>query len=309
MPRESVREGHATWGLTPHPPAVSIHGGGQALCDCVQGSSEPGAAEPPGVENRKAAIFHSRYLATWKWPAERTLRGYLGCKISSTATDPLWTQKRVAECLGVRQQLVSEWFTTNTENGNTHKPKPDARVKLTPAAKEAVVEQVESGQSQSQVAANFGVTQKAISNVIRANLTRRNLSPDQRREVTKTQKKIAQRLRNSDAKKWTQKRVAECLGVDRTTVAKWFTTNVNGHNTHKTQPDARVKLTPAAKDAVVEQVKSGQSQAQVAANFGVNQSTISNVIRSADKTHSRDDDKARKTAKLKASLFEAVRQG
>lgn len=143
--------------------------------------------------------------------------------------------------------------------------------------------------------------------VIRANLTRRNLSPDQKREIRQKQKAIAQRLRKDDPKKWTQQAVASVLGVAQNTVSTWFTSNISTDNTGKT-PDARVKLTPAAKEAVAEKVQSGISQQQVAADFGVSQQTVSNVVKKADAIHSRDDDKARKTAHLKASLFE-VRRG
>ena len=64
---------------------------------------------------------------------------------------------------------------------------------------------------------------------IRANLARRNLTGDQTREVAKTQREIARRLRQSDAKRWTQAAVGALLGIDRATVSKWFT-NVQQHN-------------------------------------------------------------------------------
>jgi len=59
---------------------------------------------------------------------------------------------------------------------------------------------------------------------------------------------------------------------------------------------------------VVKAVKAGKSQAQVAADYGVGQPTISNIVRHAEKVHSRDDDRARKTAHLKGSLYD-VRRG
>ncbi|MDO8630622.1 MAG: DNA methyltransferase, partial [Phycisphaerales bacterium] len=46
-------------------------------------------------------------------------------------------------------------------------PKPDARVKLTAAQKREVINRVEAGQSQTQVAADFGVSQKQVSNIVR----------------------------------------------------------------------------------------------------------------------------------------------
>jgi transcriptional regulator with XRE-family HTH domain len=144
---------------------------------------------------------------------------------------------------------------------------------------------------------------------IRANLARRNLSLEQTKAVEKRQREIAKKLRESDAKRWTQQAVGALLGVDRTTIAKWFTTNVNDHNGSKTpKPDARVKLNTAAKEAVVARLEAGEAQQQIAADFGVCQQTVSNIAKKADEIHSRDDDKARKTAKLKASKFD-VRRG
>jgi len=150
--------------------------------------------------------------------------------------------------------------------------------------------------------------------VFRANFTRRNLSPDQKRDARRKMKATAKRLRESDKRKWTQKRVAEVLGVGRQTVSDWFadTSNAGTGNTGSPssapKPDARVKLNPAAKEEAAKRVAEGETQKQVAADFGVSQQTISNAVKNADKAHSRDGDKARKTAHLKKTLFE-VRKG
>ena len=144
--------------------------------------------------------------------------------------------------------------------------------------------------------------------VFRSNLTRRNLSVEQKRTALKAMQSTAKRLREEDKRRWTQKRVAEALGVAQQTVCDWLSTNTGTGNTTKPAPDARVKLSPAVKEVVVERVAAGDSQEQVAADFGVCQKTVSNVVTKADTLHTRDDDKARKTAHLKESLFE-VRQG
>jgi len=144
---------------------------------------------------------------------------------------------------------------------------------------------------------------------IRANLARRNLSSEQTKQVSKTQREIAKRLRESDAQRWTQEAVGVLLGVARQTVASWFSSNaIDGNATKRPTPDARVKLNTAAKQEVVERLESGQTQEQVAADFGVCQKTVSNIAKKADEVHSRDDDKARKTAHLVSSKFD-VRRG
>ena len=144
---------------------------------------------------------------------------------------------------------------------------------------------------------------------IRANLARRNLSLEQTKAVEKRQREIAKKLREADAKRWTQQAVGALLGVARETVRDWFTTNGGAAIGSKTpKPDARVKLNTAAKEAVVARLEAGEAQQQIAADFGVCQQTVSNIAKKADEIHSRDDDKARKTAKLKASKFD-VRRG
>jgi len=144
---------------------------------------------------------------------------------------------------------------------------------------------------------------------IRANLARRNLSLEQTKAVEKRQREIAKKLRESDAKRWTQQAVGALLGVAQQTVASWFTTNTSDGNGSKLpKPDARVKLNTAAKEVVVARIEAGEPQQQVAADFGVCQQTVSKIAKKADETHSRDDDKARKTAHLKTSKF-AVRRG
>ena len=122
-----------------------------------------------------------------------------------------------------------------------------------------------------------------VAYTIRANLARRNLSSDQTREIANQQKRIAQNLREADPKKWTQKAVGALLGVDQTTVSKWFSSNMNGHNTTKTPtPDARVKLNTPAKVEIAARVEAGESQQQIAADFGVCQKTVSNIAKKAD---------------------------
>lgn len=117
--------------------------------------------------------------------------------------------------------------------------------------------------------------------VIRSNLTRRNLSPEQKREVAKQQREIAKRLRELDAKKWTQKRLAELLGIGQQTVSDWFSNNTESGISSK--PDARVKLSEDAKRVVAERIEAGETQAQVAADFGVSQKTASNVLKEAER--------------------------
>lgn len=99
--------------------------------------------------------------------------------------------------------------------------------------------------------------------VIAVAFRRRNLSPSQKKNLTKKQKKLCKALREQDVKQWTQARLASMLGIPRETVRNWLDTS-NGQSANACKPDARVKLNAEAKDEVVDRVEAGESQAQVA---------------------------------------------
>jgi ParB-like chromosome segregation protein Spo0J len=117
---------------------------------------------------------------------------------------------------------------------------------------------------------------------IRANLARRNLTGDQTREVSKTQREIARRLREADAKRWTQEAVGALLGVARETVRDWFT-NGGVANGKSPPPDARVKLTTPAKAEIVRRIEAGEKQEQIASDYGVCPATVTKVKKSAER--------------------------
>lgn len=117
---------------------------------------------------------------------------------------------------------------------------------------------------------------------IRANLARRNLTGDQTREVAKTQREIARRLRESDAKRWTQEAVGALLGVARETVRDWFT-NGGDANGKSPPPDARVKLTTPAKEEIVRRIEAGEKQEQIASDYGVCPATVTKVKQAAER--------------------------
>ncbi len=89
-------------------------------------------------------------------------------------------------------------------------------------------------------------------------ICRRNLSPEQKAEARKRMKAVAKKLQEENPKKNTQARIAAILGVDRTTVGRWWKDGSKVH-THicsattggeeKPRPDARVKVPPQARPA------------------------------------------------------------
>ena len=120
--------------------------------------------------------------------------------------------------------------------------------------------------------------------VIATAFRRRNLSPSQKKELGMKQKKLCKALRSQDVKQWTHARLASMLGVGRVTVTDWLNTNnVGSDNACKKKPDARVKLNQEAKDEVSERVEAGETQEQVAADFGVTQQAVSTVVKAKKK--------------------------
>jgi DNA-binding XRE family transcriptional regulator len=98
---------------------------------------------------------------------------------------------------------------------------------------------------------------------------------------------INRTLREEDPAVWTQERLAVAFGVTQQCIAvwedEWAPTDEVMHNTsscimHK--PDARVRLTKGGKARAVERVLDGEAQEQVAADYGVSQSTISRAVTS-----------------------------
>ena len=113
---------------------------------------------------------------------------------------------------------------------------------------------------------------------IRSNLARRNLSPDQKRELLKRQKGIAKGLRAAGK---TQAEVAVLLGVGRKTVDDWEPTRVsNGGSAipnSARSPDNRVKIAPQARARVVAERDAGKTQEQLAADLGVSRGRVSQI--------------------------------
>lgn len=122
-----------------------------------------------------------------------------------------------------------------------------------------------------------GLTEpEKLAFTIRASFVTRNMSPAQKKEVTKNAKRVAKQLRELD-KTWTQKRIAETLGVARETVRDWFMPNGGSAKTHNTT-DSRTKVNPKAKPVIADRVACGASQSQVASDYGITQSQVSRIV-------------------------------
>jgi hypothetical protein len=140
---------------------------------------------------------------------------------------------------------------------------------------------------------------------IRANFARRNLSPAQKKGLLKSMKEVAAKLRAEDAKKNTQKRIGELLGVSRECVAKWLRlgrhklhngTVTNGQPESAFLADARFTIPARVRPEIVRRHLAGESQVRIAADFKVDPSTVCRIIA----RHERDQASAREAAKTAA---------
>lgn len=116
--------------------------------------------------------------------------------------------------------------------------------------------------------------------VLRVNFNRRHLSPEQRGEVRKQQQKVARGL---NAAGLTQEQIAGRLGVAQRTVSGWLISNSKGANANKR--DLRVKLKQEHQEEIAARVAEGEPQQQIAADFGISQGRVSQVVKKVARQH------------------------
>ena len=120
--------------------------------------------------------------------------------------------------------------------------------------------------------------------VLAANFQRRNLSPEQKAELRQTQIAVAKEMK---AEGDTQDLIAIRLGVNQSTVARWLTPNMQPHNM---RDDLRLKLSSDDERVIHDRVQAGESQAQVAADYGISQQHASRVVKHEAKRRTRERD-------------------
>ena len=202
---------------------------------------------------------------------------------------PLSTEEMSALKADIKQNGVRDPILVD-EEGNILDGKN--RFSIDPSAPRRVIKGLTDGEKEAFV--------------FRCNFTRRNLSPSQKTEVRKRMKLTAEKLRAEDKRKWTQAAVAIALGVARQTVTDWFEKTMpnagsgKAHNqTPKNDPpDARVKVPAKEKPRVAERVKAGESQSQVAADYGVNQSAVSRIVHAEEKKDKAESDRKHRIKEL-----------
>ena len=98
----------------------------------------------------------------------------------------------------------------------------------------------------------------------------------------------------------TQAVIARKLGVARETVSKWLVHN--GKDTSPHALDSKVKIPPKATPVIVDRSEAGESQEQIAADYGVNRSQISRIV-----TKEKKQREAKKEREKAAPVWQARR--
>jgi len=122
------------------------------------------------------------------------------------------------------------------------------------------------------------------------NVARRQMSPDQIKELRKRQKKIAMELRkpHGDQPPMSRPKVAGILGVPEGTIARWEAeskkdTSIVRQNNTSNPPDLKTKVPKKELLKIAERVAAGESQTQVAADYKLSQQRVSQIVQSVGK--------------------------
>lgn len=100
---------------------------------------------------------------------------------------------------------------------------------------------------------------EALDLALTLNVARRQLSPEQRKELGLSLRKQG----------WTQQRVASALGVVQQTVDAWEGTGRVTKIGNASPPDLRMRVSPSQQKMIGQRVAAGEPQAQVAADFNI----------------------------------------
>lgn len=131
------------------------------------------------------------------------------------------------------------------------------------------------------------------AHAFRSNIARRNMSTEQRKAVDKRMKETAKRLY---AEKRSQPKIAMLLGVSQQTVSYWLTPDTKIGKRRKYPVTAKVK--PDEAPEIIERLDAGDTQAQVAADYGVGQQQVSRIARKERKQQAKKAERAKAVKKL-----------
>jgi predicted XRE-type DNA-binding protein len=97
------------------------------------------------------------------------------------------TQSEIATLLGVSQPSVAVWLKENISNISAdityNPPQLDLKVKLEPEHIEEIFTRVEAGEKQTQIAAEYGVSQQRVGQVVNREKKKKEKAKKQKKAV------------------------------------------------------------------------------------------------------------------------------
>jgi N6-adenosine-specific RNA methylase IME4/DNA-binding transcriptional regulator YiaG len=108
------------------------------------------------------------------------------------------------------------------------------------------------------------------------NSARRQMSPEQIKELRKRQKVLALALRRSGM---TQAKVAGIVGVAQKTIDLWETTSISSATNACSPPDLRISVPKAEYETIYSRYRAGEPQSQIASDYKISQQRVSQIIR------------------------------
>lgn len=112
----------------------------------------------------------------------------------------------------------------------------------------------------------------------RFNLNRRNLPTDYKDQIRKQRIDLVIEM---DRAGLTQDGISRLVGVPRRTISDWIITFGDSAKTNNRSKGNRTKLPANSVPEIIDRVSSGETQAQVAVDFGVSQPTIAKALAKA----------------------------
>lgn len=151
------------------------------------------------------------------------------------------------------------------------------------------------------VTKTFGSEEEKQAYIYMVNLARRQLSRDQLREIREEQKQLALLLKQQQDK--SQEEIAGLMGVSQPTISIWLCQeNISNINTNNANIDLRLSIMQEQKDDIFERAQHGDTQAKIAADYGVSQGRISQVVKEEKKKQKKKAKEKAKAAQPKPNI-------
>lgn len=174
----------------------------------------------------------------------------------------------------------------------------------------AIAEQDDIADVPHTVKTGFDTLAKKQAECSRINFNRRNLTGEQKKEHRERQMKIAAELKAPQGGGLSQEEIARRLGVAQKTISLWLETSgsISSITNASTSDDIRVydnrvSVPKDQRKQIRERVESGETQAQVAADYGVTRRRIGQIVQQEQK---KEKGKQLKQPELPPDIFSVI---